>query len=33
MVRQIAVEKPDVSGYFTLLGSWLSRVVTALKVE
>ncbi len=31
--RQIAVEKPDVSGYFTLLGSWLSRVVNALKMQ
>lgn len=30
--RQVAVEKPDVSGYFTLLGGWLSRVVNALKV-
>jgi uncharacterized protein len=31
--RQVAVEKPDVTGYFTLLGSWLSRVVSGLKVQ
>lgn len=31
--RQVAIEKPDVAAYFTLLGSWLSRVVSAMNAR
>lgn len=31
--HQVAIEKPDVTAYFMLLASWLSRVAIAAKVQ